>query len=112
MREHGLSVQPRQHRTRTTDSQHEHPVAPNLPNREFTATAPNTRVGRRYHGDLDSRGLALVFPSSSTFTRASWSAGPWMRIAIFEYLEAFYHRQRLHSSLGYVSPVTYEQQVK
>jgi len=34
------------------------------------------------------------------------------RQAIFEYLEAFYHRQRLHSSLGYVSPVTYEQQAK
>ena len=27
--EHGLSAKPRRHRTRTTDSQHEHPVAPN-----------------------------------------------------------------------------------
>jgi hypothetical protein len=33
------------------------------------------------------------------------------RQAIFEYLEVFSNRQRLHSSLGYVSPVTYEQQV-
>lgn len=34
------------------------------------------------------------------------------RQSIFEYLEAFYNRQRLHSSLGYVSPVVYEQQVR
>ena len=30
------------------------------------------------------------------------------RVAIFEYLEAFYNRRRLHSSLGYVSPETFE----
>ncbi len=29
---------------------------------------------------------------------------------IFEYLEVFYNRQRLHSTLGYHSPVDYEQQ--
>jgi putative transposase len=30
------------------------------------------------------------------------------RNAVFEYIEVFYNRQRRHSSLGYVSPVTYE----
>ena len=30
------------------------------------------------------------------------------RVAIFEYLEAFYNRRRLHSSLGYVSPEGFE----
>jgi putative transposase len=30
------------------------------------------------------------------------------RSAVFEYLEAFYNRRRLHSSLGYVSPQSYE----
>jgi transposase InsO family protein len=30
------------------------------------------------------------------------------RTAIFDYIEAFYNRTRLHSSLGYVSPVTFE----
>ncbi len=30
------------------------------------------------------------------------------RSAIFEYLEVFYNRRRLHSSLGYVSPESYE----
>jgi transposase InsO family protein len=31
------------------------------------------------------------------------------RSAVFEYLEAFYNRRRLHSSLGYVSPEGYEE---
>jgi putative transposase len=31
------------------------------------------------------------------------------RAAIFEYIEVFYNNQRLHSSLGYVSPAAYEQ---
>lgn len=30
--------------------------------------------------------------------------------AVFEYIEAFYNRERLHSSLGYVSPATFESQ--
>ena len=30
------------------------------------------------------------------------------RRSIFEYIEAFYNRQRIHSSLGYVSPDTFE----
>jgi putative transposase len=30
------------------------------------------------------------------------------RLALFEYIEVFYNRKRLHSSLGYVSPAEYE----
>jgi len=30
------------------------------------------------------------------------------RSAIFDYIETFYNRTRLHSSLGYVSPITFE----
>ncbi len=33
------------------------------------------------------------------------------RAAVFDYIEAFYNRTRLHSSLGYVSPVTFENQI-
>jgi transposase InsO family protein len=29
--------------------------------------------------------------------------------AVFEYIEMFYNRQRLHSSIGYVSPVEFEE---
>jgi putative transposase len=33
------------------------------------------------------------------------------RLAIFDYIEIFYNRQRLHSSLGYRSPVEYERKL-
>ena len=32
------------------------------------------------------------------------------RSAVFDYIERFYNRQRLHSTLGYRSPVAYERQ--
>ncbi|HEY5671423.1 MAG TPA: IS3 family transposase, partial [Anaerolineales bacterium] len=31
------------------------------------------------------------------------------RTTIFEYIEVWYNRHRLHSSLGYLSPVEFEQ---
>ncbi len=34
------------------------------------------------------------------------------RSAVFEYLEAFYNRRRLHSSLGYMSPESYEETIR
>jgi len=33
------------------------------------------------------------------------------RTALFDYIESFYNRTRLHSSLGFVSPVTFESQL-
>jgi hypothetical protein len=41
--------------------------------------------------------------------RAFWSRHE-ARTAIFEYIEVFYNRVRLHSSLGYRSPAEYERQ--
>ena len=32
--------------------------------------------------------------------------------SIFEFIEVFYNRQRLHSTIGYVSPVVYEEQAE
>jgi transposase InsO family protein len=41
--------------------------------------------------------------------RQSWPTRTQARRAIFEYIEMFYNRRRLHSSLGYLSPADYEQ---
>ncbi|MBM3873272.1 MAG: IS3 family transposase [Verrucomicrobia bacterium] len=30
------------------------------------------------------------------------------RTALFDHIESFYNRTRLHSSLGYVSPISFE----
>jgi hypothetical protein len=38
----------------------------------------------------------------------SWPTQARARHAIFEFIEVFYNRQRLHSSLGYLSPAEYE----
>ena len=40
--------------------------------------------------------------------RHTWATRAQARQAIFEFIEVFYNRQRLHSSLGYVSPAEYE----
>jgi transposase InsO family protein len=33
-------------------------------------------------------------------------------MAIFEYIEVFYNRRRLHSTLGYLPPAEYEQTLR
>lgn len=40
--------------------------------------------------------------------RRSWPDLGQVRRAVFDYIEVFYNRQRLHSSLGYLSPADYE----
>lgn len=41
--------------------------------------------------------------------RQSWPTRRDLGSAVFEYVEAFYNRQRRHSTLGYLSPEEYEQ---
>jgi transposase InsO family protein len=41
--------------------------------------------------------------------RYAWPTRAQARQAIFEFIEVFYNRQRLHSSLGMLSPAEYEQ---
>jgi len=48
---------------------------------------------------------AELLASRTFLTRAE------ARLAIFEYVEVFYNRVRLHSALGYLSPVDFENQI-
>ena len=40
--------------------------------------------------------------------RQSFATMQQARAALFEYIEVFYNRQRLHSALGYQSPAQFE----
>jgi putative transposase len=40
--------------------------------------------------------------------RHAWPTRAQTRRAIFDYMEVFYNRQRIHSTLGYLSPAEYE----
>jgi putative transposase len=42
--------------------------------------------------------------------RQSWPSRRDLSSAVFEYIEAFYNRQRRHSTLGYLSPEEYERE--
>jgi putative transposase len=195
MRLAGFVATHRKRKPQTTDSNHEHPIAANVLNREFTASAPNqrwvgditvvdTQEGWLYMAaliDLYSRrcvGWAMsAHPDEALVTAAfhmashqrhpdssllhhtdrgsqytsvgyrhllanaaiqvsmSRRANCWdnaavesfwgtlksectdrwqfashqqARTVIFEYVEVFYNRQRLHSTLGYLSPAEFE----
>lgn len=43
--------------------------------------------------------------------RCDWATRDAARVAIFDYIECWYNRQRRHSSLGYLSPMEYEQKL-
>lgn len=43
---------------------------------------------------------------------ADWATRDEARTAVFEFIEIWYNRERLHSSLGYLSPIAYEQQLE
>jgi transposase InsO family protein len=44
--------------------------------------------------------------------RRGWATRSQVRHAVFDYIERFYNRQRLHSSLGYLTPVEYEVKIQ
>ena len=42
--------------------------------------------------------------------RRRYESHPEARAELFDYIEAFYNRQRAHSALGYLSPVDFQNQ--
>ena len=43
--------------------------------------------------------------------RQSWATRGQARRAVFDYIEVFFNRKRLHSSLGYLTPAAYETKI-
>jgi putative transposase len=64
-------------------------------------------VGSAYDNAMAESFVATL--KSELLYRGSWPTRASARTAIFEYLESFYNRKRLHSALGYKSPVDYEE---
>jgi transposase InsO family protein len=64
------------------------------------------RVGDCY----DNAVVESVFASLKTelLHRHVWPTRAAARLAIFEYIEAWYNRRRRHSTLGYLAPAAYE----
>jgi transposase InsO family protein len=63
--------------------------------------------GEPYDNALMERFLSTL--KADCVDRHAFYTPDQARACIFEYLEVFYNRQRLHSALGYQSPITSEQ---
>jgi len=71
-------------------------------------TASMSRKGNCYdNAYIESFWSSLKY---ETVYRHRYATRAQARVALFDYIESFYNRTRLHSSLGYVSPVTFEAQ--
>jgi putative transposase len=64
-------------------------------------------VGSAYDNAMAESFVATL--KSELLYRHSWPTRECAQTAIFEYLEGFYNRYRLHSALGYKSPVDFEE---
>jgi putative transposase len=66
-------------------------------------------------GDAYDNALAESFFASletELISRCAWPTRDAARLAVFEYIEAFYNRQRRHSALGYLSPDQFERRYR
>jgi putative transposase len=63
-------------------------------------------------GDAYDNAVAETFFATlkkELINRRTWPSRLELQSAVFEYIEAFYNRQRRHSTLGMLSPAEYEQ---
>jgi hypothetical protein len=74
MRENGLRARQKRRFKRTTDSEHAWPIAPNIIDQDFTATAPNQKWGVDISYVWTREG-GSIWPWSSTCSPVASSAG-------------------------------------
>ena len=66
-------------------------------------------------GDAYDNALAESFFASletELVDRSRWQTTDEARLAVFDYIEVFYNRQRRHSALGYLSPAEFERRYR
>ena len=76
--------------------------------------AHGVEVSMSRRGDCWDNAVAESFFATlerELIARRTWHTRAEARHAIFTYIETWYNRRRRHSTLGYVSPVTYEEQL-
>ena len=73
------------------------------------ATVSMSRTGNGYDNAVTESFFGTL--KGECVERTSFQTRGLARQTIFEYVECFYNRMRRHSSLGSMSPVTYEQRV-
>jgi putative transposase len=86
---------------------------------QYTATAyrallraHGVRASMSRTGDCYDNAMAESFFATlktELIDQQSWPTRQAARQAVFEWIEAFYNRQRLHSALGYQSPAAFEE---
>jgi transposase InsO family protein len=68
-----------------------------------------SRTGDCYDNALAESFFATL--KTELIDRQPWPTRRAARQAIFDWIEGFYNRQRLHSALGYRSPVAFEEDI-
>jgi putative transposase len=66
-------------------------------------------------GDAYDNAMAESFFASletELIDRSSWRTRADARLAVFDYIEAFYNPRRRHSALGQLSPVEFERRYR
>ena len=76
---------------------------------------PSARAVSRKGDCWDNAAMESFFASlkkEHVYTKPRYLSRDVARADLFEYIEGFYNRRRLHSTLGYMSPVQYEESRK
>ena len=75
--------------------------------REIGGVSSMSRAGNPYDNALMESFYKTL--KTELLINGSFETEEEAKNVIFEYIEIYYNRQRLHSSLGYLSPVEYEE---
>jgi len=76
--------------------------------KDWSVTPSMSRKGNCYDNAVSESFFATL--KKELIYRTEYATHEQARASIFEYIEVFYNRQRMHSTLNYLSPVEFQQQ--